>query len=133
MSRITRRRALGVAAGAAAGLAAARTVAAPAEAQAAPARPGTGPAPFDEIFMGRRIQGGPAHNTGGHHGGHHGGGHTNGYSVRIDGEELHVMQNADGTWISVISHYEPVATPLAAARAAVRELQGAPLVPLASS
>lgn len=73
----------------------------------------------------RRITGGPAHG-GGHHGGHHGGG----YSVTIDGAELHVMQNADGTWISVINHYEPVATPKALARAAVRELQGAPLVPL---
>ncbi|CAM5498408.1 tyrosinase cofactor [Streptomyces tanashiensis] len=50
--------------------------------------------------------------------------------MTIDGEELHVMQNADGTWISVINHYEPVATPKAVARAAVRELQGAPLVPL---
>jgi hypothetical protein len=48
----------------------------------------------------------------------------------IDGVELHVMQNADGSWISVISHYDPVATPRAAARAAVLELQGSPLVPL---
>lgn len=44
--------------------------------------------------------------------------------MTIDGEELHVMQNADGTWISVINHYDPVATPKAVARAAVRELQG---------
>jgi hypothetical protein len=50
--------------------------------------------------------------------------------VRVDGEELHVMRNADGTWISVINHYEPLATPRAVARAAVRELQGAQLVPL---
>ncbi|CAM5593909.1 apotyrosinase chaperone MelC1 [Streptomyces tanashiensis] len=123
MSSITRRRALGVAAGAAgaaAGLAlAGQAVAAPRAAATAAA-----PASFDEVYQGRRIKGGPS--GGGHHGGHHGGG----YSVTIDGEELHVMQNADGTWISVINHYEPVATPKAVARAAVRELQGAPLVPL---
>lgn len=83
------------------------------------------PASFDEVYQGRRIKGGPSHG-GDHHGGHHGGG----YSVTIDGREPHVMRNADGTWISVINHYEPVATPRALARAAVRELQGAPLVPL---
>lgn len=129
MSNITRRRALGVAAGAAgaaAGLALAGSAVADSPRAAAPA---AGPVPassFDEVYLGRRIKGGASHG-GGHHGGHHGGG----YSVTIDGEELHVMRNADGTWISVINHYEPVATPKALARAAVRELQGAPLVPLA--
>ncbi|MFI1808782.1 tyrosinase cofactor [Streptomyces sp. NPDC020422] len=126
MSSITRRRALGVAAGAAgaaAGLALAGSAGAATPGTAAAA--GAEPAAFDEVYQGRRIKGGPTHG-GGHHGGHHGGG----YSVTIDGEELHVMQNADGTWISVINHYEPVATPKAVARAAVRELQGAPLVPL---
>ncbi|WP_225803910.1 tyrosinase cofactor [Streptomyces sp. NK15101] len=126
MSSITRRRALGVAAGAAGAvtvLAQAGPAAASAPRAAAPAAD-SDPASFDEVYRGRRIQGGPAH--GGHHGGHHGGG----YSVTIDGQELHVMRNADGTWISVINHYEPVATPRALARAAVRELQGAPLVPL---
>jgi hypothetical protein len=43
--------------------------------------------------------------------------------------ELHVMRNADGSWISVVSHYDPVPTPRAAARAAVDELQGARLLP----
>ncbi|MEU7282168.1 tyrosinase cofactor [Streptomyces sp. NPDC045431] len=148
MSRITRRQAMSVTAGAALGLTAAgRATAAPETTAAGGASSGTaasvpsdaasahgaGPAPFDEIFLGRRIQGGPTQSGGGHHGGHHGGGHGSGYSVRIDGEELHVMQNADGTWISVINHYEPVATPRAVARAAVRELQGASLVPLATS
>ncbi|MFD9613863.1 tyrosinase cofactor [Streptomyces sp. NPDC090082] len=123
MSSITRRRALGVAAGAA-GAAAGLALAGPAAAAPRAAAPAAAPASFDEVYQGRRIKGGPSH--GGHHGGHH----TGGYSVTIDGEELHVMQNADGTWISVINHYEPVATPRAVARAAVRELQGAPLVPL---
>ncbi|MFB6835817.1 tyrosinase cofactor [Streptomyces sp. NPDC056361] len=126
MSSITRRRALGVAAGAA-GAAAGLALAGHAAAAPRAAAPAAGPDPasFDEVYQGRRIQGGPSH-SGGHHGGHHGGG----YSVTIDGRELHVMRNADGTWISVINHYEPVATPKALARAAVRELQGAPLVPL---
>ncbi|MFE7773796.1 tyrosinase cofactor [Streptomyces sp. NPDC057445] len=124
MSRLTRRQALGAAAGVAAGLAVTGA------AQALPAhsaRPSAAPATpdsFDETYKGRRIQGTPSHG-GGHHD-HHGGG----YSVRIDGKELHVMQNADGTWISVVNHYEPHATPRAVARAAVVELQGAALVPL---
>ncbi|MGW4163651.1 apotyrosinase chaperone MelC1 [Streptomyces sp. NPDC004788] len=128
-SSITRRTALGVAAGAAAGAAAGLALASPAQATTAPA-PTTVPAPgsFDEVYQGRRIKGGPS-NGGGHHGGHEGH-HGGGYSVTIDGEELHVMQNADSTWISVITHYEPVASPRAAARAAVRELQGAALVPV---
>jgi hypothetical protein len=50
--------------------------------------------------------------------------------VHIDGEELHVMQNADGTWISVVNHYETFASPRAVARAAVVELQGSQLEPL---
>ncbi|MFJ4201361.1 tyrosinase cofactor [Streptomyces sviceus] len=75
------------------------------------------PESFDEVYQGRRIQG---RSTGGHHGG---------YRVTVDGAELHVMRNADGTWISVVSHYDPVPTPHAAARAAVDELQGAQLLP----
>ncbi|SMQ14095.1 Tyrosinase co-factor MelC1 [Streptomyces sp. Ag82_O1-12] len=81
------------------------------------------PGSFDEVYKGRRIQGRPA--TGSGHHGHHGGG----YAVFVDGVELHMMRNADGSWISVVSHYDPVATPRAAARAAVDELQGAPLLP----
>lgn len=80
------------------------------------------PTSFDEVYKGRRIQGAPAA-AGGHH--HHGAG----YAVFVDGVELHVMRNADGSWISVVSHYDPVPTPRAAARAAVDELQGAALVP----
>lgn len=77
----------------------------------------TSPQSFDEVYKGRRIQG---RSTGGHHGG---------YRVSVDGVELHLMRNADGSWISVVSHYDPVPTPRAAARAAVDELQGAALLP----
>ncbi len=81
-----------------------------------------GPTSFDEVYKGRRIQGGPAAG-----GAHHD--HGAGYTVLVDGVELHVMRNADGSWISVVSHYDPVPTPRAAARAAVDELQGAALLP----
>jgi Tyrosinase co-factor MelC1 len=76
---------------------------------------------FDEVYQGRRIQGMPSA-----HGGHHGAG----YTVLIDGQELHSMRNVDGTWISVINHYQTFATPRELARAAVNDLQGATLVPI---
>ncbi|MEU0034288.1 MULTISPECIES: apotyrosinase chaperone MelC1 [unclassified Streptomyces] len=124
MPELTRRRALGAAAAlaAVAGGQALTATSATASASASTAGHHDGPEPFDEVYRGRRIEG----RAGG--GGHH---HGAGYGVFIDGMELHVMQNADGSWISVVSHYDPVATPRAAARAAVVELQGAPLVPLA--
>lgn len=120
MPELSRRRALGAAAALAAA-AGTQALTAPA-ASAAPTAAGhhEGPEPFDEVYRGRRIEG----RAGG--GGHH---HGAGYGVFVDGVELHVMQNADGSWISVVSHYDPVPTPRAAARAAVVELQGAPLVP----
>ncbi|EMF57803.1 MULTISPECIES: tyrosinase cofactor [Streptomyces] len=119
MPDITRRHALGAAA------ALAVTVGAPLTAAAADDhathQDRKAPQTFDEVYRGRRIQG---HATDG--GGHH---HGAGYAVFVDGAELHVMRNADGSWISVVSHYSPVPTPRAAARAAVDELQGARLVP----
>ena len=120
MPELSRRRALGAAAALAAS-AGAQALTAPA-ASAAPPAAGhhEGPEPFDEVYRGRRIEGRAG--VGGHH-------HGAGYGVFVDGVELHVMQNADGSWISVVSHYDPVPTPRAAARAAVVELQGAPLVP----
>ncbi|MHC0433226.1 apotyrosinase chaperone MelC1 [Streptomyces sp. O3] len=137
MSRITRRHALGAVVGTvAAATAAGPVIAGPALAaarQAAAQDQGRDRAqgsaspdlePFDEVYQGRRIQGAPSRD-----GGHHGGGRHGGYAVYVDGQELHLMRNADGTWISVINHYEPLATPRATARAAVRELQGAELVP----
>ncbi len=87
------------------------------------------PESFDEVYQGRRIQGRPAQ-SGGHGGGSaHGGHHPAGYQVHVDGRELHVMRNADGTWISVVNHYETFANPRAVARAAVVELQGSALAP----
>ncbi|WSY72603.1 tyrosinase cofactor [Streptomyces sp. NBC_00885] len=82
-----------------------------------------GPAPFDELYRGRRIQGIPV--ASGHH-------HEDpGYLVLVDGTELHVMQNVDGTWVSIVDHYELFAGPRAAARSAVDNLAGADLTPQA--
>ncbi|MFC7842589.1 tyrosinase cofactor [Streptomyces sp. NPDC057382] len=120
MPELTRRRALTAAAALATATAAA-TLPAAVPAQAA-GHHGTTPGSFDEVYKGRRIQGRPAVGSGHHH-------HGAGYAVFVDGVELHVMRNADGSWISVVSHYAPVPTPRAAARAAVDELQGAPLLP----
>ncbi|MEV6684321.1 tyrosinase cofactor [Streptomyces sp. NPDC051130] len=138
MNKITRRQALGTTAGALTvlGLAGATAYAADTDSRAAISAGNAGPAgtartagtagTIDEVYQGRRIQITPA--TGGaHHGGHHSAGLP---AVRIDGRELHVMQNADGTWISVVNHYETFSDPLSLARAAVRELQGAALVPM---
>ncbi|MFI7237462.1 tyrosinase cofactor [Streptomyces cyaneofuscatus] len=130
MSQLTRRRALGATATVLTGLALTgfvRTAGASSEPRTADPKHHEGhaghegPQPFSETFQGRRIEGAPSHGDG-----HHGG-----YAVQIDGEELHVMQNADSTWVSVINHYETFATPRAVARAAVIELQGSELVPLA--
>ncbi|MGW2687814.1 apotyrosinase chaperone MelC1 [Streptomyces sp. NPDC001414] len=136
MPALTRRRAL-TAAAALAAAAGATTLTAAATSTAAHPQEGA-LEPFDEVYKGRRIQGRPSSTddmggTGGHGGmagmgGHHHG-HGTGYAVFVDGVELHVMRNADGSWISVVSHYQPVRTPRAAARAAVDELQGAPLLP----
>ncbi|MGW6256881.1 apotyrosinase chaperone MelC1 [Streptomyces sp. NPDC055085] len=129
MPELTRRRALGAAAALATAAGAQALTASSASASPTGTTAGEhhhgGPVAFDEVFRGRRIEGRPV--TGGGH--HHGGG----YAVFIDGVELHVMSNADGSWISVVSHYDPVPTPRAAARAAVVELQGAPLVPFAAN
>ncbi|MFC9926329.1 tyrosinase cofactor [Streptomyces sp. NPDC127190] len=126
MPQITRRRALTAAAALAATASAAAVLAPAATAAAGHEHPRSDT--FDEVYRGRRIQGRPMAMDGGHHHEHGGG-----YEVLIDGMPLHVMRNADGTWISVVSHYDPVPTPRAAARAAVDELQGAPLVPMQMS
>ncbi|MFF8785152.1 tyrosinase family oxidase copper chaperone [Streptomyces sp. NPDC015125] len=108
------------------------------------------PEPFDEMYQGRHIEGWPAdeqapkNGSHGSHGGHRSHGHHADtaagqagdphdgmdFVVRIDNDDLHVMRNADGTWISLVNHYETFTTPRALARAAVRELQGADLVPV---
>ncbi|MGY4967375.1 tyrosinase family oxidase copper chaperone [Streptomyces sp. 900105245] len=98
------------------------------------------PEAFDEIYLGRHIQGWPAHDEHTGHPGNHRGNRSRRLSdegsslmefvVRIDDEDLHVMQSVDGTWLSVVNHYQTQRTPQEVARAAVRDLNGASLVPL---
>ncbi|MGW6685163.1 apotyrosinase chaperone MelC1 [Streptomyces sp. NPDC054961] len=126
MNKITRRQALSATAGALSLLGLAGATAHAAVTDSRPAAPATPTGSVDEVYLGRRIRIAPA-SGGGHHGGHHSAGLP---TVSIDGRELHVMQNADGTWISVVNHYETFSGPLPLARAAVRELQGAALVPM---
>lgn len=63
---------------------------------------------FDEMYGGRHIRGTATY-------------------VRIDGRPLHLMRRADGSYVSVVNHFEAFPTPLAAARAAVDDLGGARL------
>ncbi|MEU6328400.1 tyrosinase family oxidase copper chaperone [Streptomyces sp. NPDC047049] len=104
------------------------------------------PEPFNEMYEGRHIEGWPADEQTPEHGSHGSRGSKGSHAeapagqagphdgmdfvVRIDNDDLHVMRNADGTWISLVNHYETFTTPRALARAAVRELQGADLVPV---
>ncbi|MEU8437641.1 tyrosinase family oxidase copper chaperone [Streptomyces sp. NPDC029216] len=133
MKKITRRQALGLSAGVAAalGLAACSSKKDPAAAPAAgpSGAAGASGAPMsiptgtiDETYEGHRIQ--ITVGSGGHHG-------VGMPVVKIDGNELHLMRNADNTWVTVVNHYETFPDPISAARAAVRELQGADLVPFA--
>ncbi|MGW7825232.1 apotyrosinase chaperone MelC1 [Streptomyces puniciscabiei] len=101
---------------------------------------GEAPESFDEVYLGRHIQGWPA--TGGALAGRDARARRSHltasssepvvFIVRIDDADLHVMQGADGTWISVVNHYNRQRTPRETARAAVRDLHGASLVPLMS-
>ncbi len=71
---------------------------------------------FDETYRGRRIVGVR------HDDGWSGGGGSGVWYVAVDGRPLHLMRRADGSWVSMVDHYQSYATPLAAARAAVDEL-----------
>ncbi|MGW0550858.1 tyrosinase family oxidase copper chaperone [Streptomyces altiplanensis] len=104
--------------------------------------PAKGPAPaperFTETYRGRHIQGtaggpAPVRRAGGTaHPGHTGDATAvvalpDDVEVRIDGRPLHIMRRADGSYLSVVNHYESFPTLLAAARAAVDELGDAQL------
>ncbi|AZQ34862.1 tyrosinase co-factor [Streptomyces cyaneochromogenes] len=71
--------------------------------------------PFDETYRGRRIQGAPLPFQGLSALGAD-------WRVTVDGNPLHLMRRADGTWLSMLDHYSWYRTPLEATRAAVDEL-----------
>ncbi|MDO0933265.1 tyrosinase family oxidase copper chaperone [Streptomyces sp. DG2A-72] len=75
---------------------------------------GTGTA-FDEVYQGRRIQG-VLVPLGGL------GALDVAWHVTVDGQPLHLMRRADGSWLSMLDHYGWFRTPLEATRAAVDEL-----------
>jgi hypothetical protein len=50
-----------------------------------------------------------------------------GIEISIDGRPLHVMRRADGTYLSLVNHYQSFPTPLEVARAAVDEIGTAQL------
>ncbi|WNF28404.1 tyrosinase family oxidase copper chaperone [Streptomyces sp. C11-1] len=104
--------------------------------------------PFDEVYKGRRIEGRPVPEGHAHHGGGaaHGASatgttrtaglartaaassHEQGFppapavEIKIDGRVLHVMRRADGTYMSLLNHYESFPTARACAQAAVNNL-----------
>ncbi|MFI1681891.1 tyrosinase cofactor [Streptomyces sp. NPDC020607] len=109
LDRMTRRHLIGTAAAA--------CLAAAGIARAVPDTPRADPpgdTPFDETYQGRRIQGEPMAHQGGHTSG--------GWRITVDGRQLGLMRRADGSYLSMVDHYQSYATPLAAARGAVDEL-----------
>ncbi|MEU0967610.1 tyrosinase family oxidase copper chaperone [Streptomyces sp. NPDC005917] len=99
-------------------LAAAAAVAlAPVVAASRPVPPADGPAgtSFDETYQGRRIHGVLVPVAGRLAG-------QGEWQVTVDGRPLHLMQRADGTWLSMVDHYTSYPTPLEAARAAVDQI-----------
>ncbi|MGY0025069.1 tyrosinase cofactor [Streptomyces sp. cg35] len=76
--------------------------------------PAATPETFDETYRGRRITGVRVPGSGA--------GAAPEWQVAVDGRPLHLMRRADGSYLSMVDHYESYATPLAAARGAVAEL-----------
>ncbi|MFD5629337.1 tyrosinase family oxidase copper chaperone [Streptomyces sp. NPDC127072] len=89
-----------------------------------PARPED--SPFDEVYRGRHLLGSKtgtddrdASGGGEFHGGEFHGGE---WRITVDGRPLPLMRRADGTYLSMVDHYQSYPTALTAARAAVDEL-----------
>lgn len=71
---------------------------------------------FDEMYRGRRIVGSGSLNAA------RSTTASPSWHVTVDGDPLHLMRRADGSWMTMIDHYQSYPTPLTAARAAVDEL-----------
>ncbi|MEV5144091.1 tyrosinase family oxidase copper chaperone [Streptomyces sp. NPDC052727] len=70
---------------------------------------------FEETYRGRRIEGVPVPVAGRE-------ATDRDWRITVDGNPLHLMRRADGTWLSMVDHYTSYRTPLEATRAAVDEL-----------
>ncbi|WP_079023537.1 tyrosinase family oxidase copper chaperone [Streptomyces odonnellii] len=81
----------------------------------------------EEIYRGRHIRIGATATAPGASGAHGAPSGSTAPEVRIDGRPLQLMRRADGSYMSIVNHYDSFPTPLAAARAAVDELAGAQL------
>lgn len=100
--------------------------------------------PTAVVYAGSETDGEPAAAHGHHESGQREGEYTETYkgrtitvsdadeTVRIDGQQLHLMKMGEGAYLSAMCHYRMVATPLDAARQAVDELRGAQLLPTGS-
>ncbi|MFJ3878924.1 tyrosinase family oxidase copper chaperone [Streptomyces sp. NPDC090077] len=91
------------------------------------AGPGPLPGSFDEVYRGRRIQGGPVAVRYASARGAAAPASGPGIEISIDGRPLHVMRRADGSYLSLVNHYQSFPTPLEVARAAVDEIGTAQL------
>ncbi|MFJ2769392.1 tyrosinase family oxidase copper chaperone [Streptomyces sp. NPDC087300] len=111
VDRLSRRHLLGVAVTSLLGAAGIfRTARTGTESDAHPARDPL----FDEMYRGRRIVGAPVAGRAA--------GAEGDWQVTVDGKPLGLMRRADGSYLSMVDHYQSHATPLAAARGAVDEL-----------
>ena len=86
---------------------------------------------FSEVYKGRRIRG--SADAGASHAGGRADGMTtsdamSACEVYIDDRQLHVMTFDDGTYTSVMNHYQTFHTLRSTARAAVDNLRGAQLL-----
>ncbi|MFJ3989589.1 tyrosinase family oxidase copper chaperone [Streptomyces sp. NPDC090032] len=82
---------------------------------------------FEETYRGRHIRGtrGQVSMMSAHLGrksGRKSGQRSGRWDVTVDGRPLHLMRRADGSFLSMVDHYQSYPTPLAATRGAVDEL-----------
>ncbi|WP_223280901.1 tyrosinase cofactor [Streptomyces antnestii] len=73
---------------------------------------------FEETYRGRHIRGTRADAPMRTHTAHG----AALWDVTVDGRPLHLMSRADGSYLTMVDHYQSFPTPLAAARGAVDEL-----------
>ncbi|MFF1360507.1 tyrosinase family oxidase copper chaperone [Streptomyces sp. NPDC058297] len=78
---------------------------------------------FEETYRGRHIRGtrGQGSTTRAHIG-QHSEPQSGRWDITVDGRPLHLMRRADGSYLSMVDHYQSYPTPLAATRGAVDEL-----------